>query len=182
MVLPDEATLRFVLAGAYAAAALLAFAAARRSCGSDRQAWFVICAVLAILGAAKLLGLQEALTGTVRNAAQASGLYVFHREAQAAFAVLVGLFAAMGALFLARRLRQAPPILSAAAAALGTLLLLLIVRAASIHAVDAWTTTMFAGMRRGWWLEAAFAIVIAACALAYRPRFFEPGESGPSGL
>jgi hypothetical protein len=173
--------LRVVLAGIFAVAALLAFAAARRSDPRDRQAWLVICAILATLGAAKLLGLQEVLTGALRNAAKANGLYVFHREAQAAFALLVGLFAVAGAWLLGRRLRHAPPVLSAAAAALGVLLVLLIVRAASIHAVDVWTTARFAGMRRGWWLEAAAEMVIAACAAAYRPHRSVNCESGPSG-
>lgn len=114
------------------------------------------------------MGLQEDLTGALRSAAQASGLYDFHREVQAAFALSVGLLTIAGAAFLARGLRQQPVALSVAAVALGTLLIALVIRTASIHAVDVWTTAEFAGMRRGWWLEAACAAVIAACAFAYR--------------
>jgi hypothetical protein len=174
--------LRFVLAGAFAAAALLAFAAARRSDRRDRRAWLLISAVLTILGAAKLLSVQEVLTGALRHAAKANGLYGFHQDAQAAFAWLVGLFAVAGALLLARLLRQAPPVLGTAAAALGALLVLLVIRAASIHAVDVWTTARFAGMRRGWWLEAAAVILIAVCAVAYRPHLSASRESRPSGV
>lgn len=114
------------------------------------------------------MGLQEDLTGMLRDAAQVSGLYGFHREAQAAFALIVGLLAVAGAVLLTRGLRQRPRALSLAAVALALLLVSLVVRAASIHAVDVWTTAQFAGMRRGWWLEAACAAVIAACGVTYR--------------
>jgi len=131
--------------------------------------WLVIGSAMGLLGAAKLLRLQDALTGALRGAAQANGLYVFHREAQAAFALLVVLLALAAAVFLSRRIRRAPATVITATTALGALLALLIVRAASIHAIDLWTTAESAGMRRGWWLEAAAAALIAACAAAYRP-------------
>jgi hypothetical protein len=164
----DESSLRYVLAGGFAAAALLAFAAAHRAESRDRHLWLAIGSTMVLLGAAKLLRLQDALTGALRSAAQANGLYVFHREAQAAFALLVILLALAGAVFLSRRLRRAPATVITATAALGAILALLIVRAASIHAIDSWTTAESAGMRRGWWLEAAAAALIAASAAAYR--------------
>ena len=114
------------------------------------------------------MGLQEDITGALRGAAQGSGLYAFHREAQAAFALIVGLLAVAGAVVMTRRLRHRPAALIVAAVGLALLLVSLVVRAASIHAVDLWTTAQFAGMRRGWWLEAACAAVIGACAVAYR--------------
>lgn len=168
MALPDEATLRVILAASFAAAALLAFAAARRSNARDRRAWLLIGAVLVLLGGAKLIGLQEGLTGTLRDAALARGWYGFHREAQAAFGLIVGLLAVVGAVVMTRRLRHRPAPLVAAAVGLALLLVSLVVRTASFHAVDLWTTAQFAGMRRGWWLEAICAAVIAACGVAYR--------------
>jgi len=127
-----------------------------------------IGAALVLLGAAKLLRLQEALTGTLRAAAQAGGWYGFHREAQGLFAIIVALLALGGSVFAARMLRQSGAGVRVAAGALGALLVSLVIRAASIHAIDAWTTAEAAGMRRGWWLEAAAAALIAGCAAAYR--------------
>jgi len=121
-----------------------------------------------LLGAAKVLRLQDALTGTLRAAAQTGGWYGFHREAQGLFAIVVALLALAGAVFAARILRRSPVTIRIAAGALGALLVLLTVRAASIHAIDTWTTAEAAGMRRGWWLEAAATALIAACAAAYR--------------
>jgi len=134
----------------------------------------MIGVALVLLGAAKLLRLQDALTGTLRAAAQGGGWDGFHREAQGLFALVVVLLAFAGAVFAARMLRQSGAGLRVAAGALGALLVLLVVRAASIHAIDAWTTAEAAGMRRGWWLEAAAAALIAGCAAAYR-------RSRPSG-
>lgn len=104
----------------------------------------------------------------MRAAAQAGGWYGLHREAQGLFAIFVGLLALAGAVFAARILHRSGAGVRVAAGALGALLVLLIIRAASIHAIDAWTTAEAAGIRRGWWLEAAAAALIAGCAAAYR--------------
>ena len=144
-------------------AAILAFTASRSAPSRDRRVWLAIGAAMVMLGAAKLLRLQGALTDTLRAAAQAGGWYGLHREAQGLFAIIVGLLALAGAVFAARMLRRSKASVSVAAGALGALLVLLIVRAASIHVIDAWTTAEVAGdaarmvvrSRRGRWPAAA---------------------------
>jgi hypothetical protein len=160
--------LRAIIAGAFAVAGFAALAAAQRAQTRERRLWLIIAAILVALGVAKQLRLQEALTATLRSAVQARGWYVYHQEVQAAFAAAAILIGMAATVLVGRRVRSAGVPVKAAVTLLGLLIAFLILRAASIHAIDSWTTGTIAGMRRGWWVEAAVVALLAVCATVDR--------------
>jgi len=165
----DDALLRLVVVAAYGLGALLSFAASRKATGREHRAWLGAGVILALLATGKLLNVQDEVTGLARSAAKFVGWYEFHREAQAIFALVIVLAAIGLGQMLARWLRDCGIEARAAAAAIFALILFLAIRAASIHDMDAWTTSHFAGMRRGWWVElAASAAVCVAAARRLR--------------
>jgi hypothetical protein len=162
-----QAALRLALVGAYAVAALLALRAARMGAGRERSFWVFTGVALAVLAVSKQLHVVDALSVAARAEAKAGGWYRFHKDAQAVLGVALGLAALILAALLARWLRHCAASVKFAAGVLLLLLAFLVLRAVSIHGVDTWTTTMLAGMRRGWWIEAAAVTVFCVTALGY---------------
>jgi hypothetical protein len=163
----DGDLLRWAFAAAYAAAALLAFAASLKAARRDRIFWLCASGALLLLGLAKLFRLQEKLGGVMRGAAKTDGWYGLHREVQTVFLLIVAALAAAVAALLARWLRGSPGSVKAGSAGLLALLAFLSVRATSAHAVDVWTSAQLAGMRLGWWVELGAIALISAAALSY---------------
>jgi hypothetical protein len=172
-----QAALRLALAAAYAVAALLALRAARIGTGRERSVWVFTGVAMAVLAVSKQLHFLDTLSAAARAGAKAGGWYRFHRDAQAVLVLVLGLAALISAVVLARWLRNCA---SSAKLAAGVLLFLLgfvLLRAVSIHGVDVWTTTMVAGMRRGWWLESAGAALLCATAVSYSVTARAKGRS-----
>lgn len=167
--MPEE-ELRPAVVAAYAVVALLAFHAGHRGIGRERTVWLINAGTLLLLGAAKWLRMQEAMTEVGRSLIRSGGWYAEHREVQTAAAFLIAGTAVVAAFLLWRWLRGVPPSLLVACAALGLLLAFIAIRAASIHDVDHWVTASYAGMRKGWWVELGALLVVAGAVLAYRAR------------
>ena len=167
--MPEDG-LRPAVVAAYALVALLALRAGHRGIGRERTVWLITAGTLLLLGAAKWLRMQEAMTEVGRNLIRSGGWYAEHREVQAVAAFLIAGISVAAAFLLWRCLRGVPPKLAIACATLGLLLTFIAVRAASIHDVDQWVTASYAGMRQGWWVELAALLVIAVTALAYSAR------------
>jgi hypothetical protein len=163
----DQALLRGVLASAYALTALLSLLAARAARGRERQFWLLAGIATAFLAAAKQLQIEDQLTRVGRAAAKSGGWYGVHREAQALFALALVVVGLGTAVLLARWLRNCSGGVKAGCAALFLLVAFLVLRAASLHAVDVWTLTPVAGMRRGWWIELAADAGICVAAVSY---------------
>ena len=172
LTMHDPAVLRLAFAGLYAAGAILAAVAARSSGGRARAFWALTAAILLLLMAAKDLHLIETLSRTGRATIKSVGWYAEHREVQAGLLILSGAIALAAAAFVARWLRRTGASVKVAAAALLFLIAFLVLRAISVHAVDRWTTSAFAGMRKGWWVElvATLVICVAAALNAAAPR------------
>jgi ABC-type maltose transport system permease subunit len=162
-----QAALRLALAAAYAVAALLASRAARVGAGRERRVWVFTAVAMAVLAVSKQVRFFDTLSAAARAAAKAGGWYRFHRDAQAVLVLVLGLAALVSAVLLARWLRNCSSITKLAAGVLLLLMGFVLLRAVSIHGLDVWTTTMVAGMRRGWWLEFAAAAVLCATAVSY---------------
>ena len=167
--MPEEG-LRPAVVAAYALVALLALRAGHRGIGRERTVWLIIGGTVLLLGAAKWLRMQEEITEVGRNLVRSGGWYAEHREVQSVAALLIAGISVVAAFLLWRWLRGVPSNLAIACATLGLLLAFITVRAASIHDIDHWVTASCAGMRKGWWVELAALLVIAATALAYSAR------------
>ena len=178
----EDAGVRAIAAAAYLVAAALAAWASRTEREQERRFWVVTVAILILLGAAKQLQVQGSLTGAFRQLAQAGGWYESHREVQAAFAAIAIMFSLSAGLACGRWLRQCAGSVKAAAALLGSLLVFLALRLASIHAVDTWTIAEIAGVRRGWWVELAATMLIAACATVYGAVQTRSGRVAPASI
>ena len=166
----EDAGVRAIAAAAYLVTALVVAGASRTAKARERHFWLVTAAILVLLGGAKQFQIHGSLTGAFRQLAQAGGWYESHREVQAAFTTLAITFSLAAGLVCARWLRHCSAVVKAAAALLGSLLVFLVVRLASIHAIDTWTIAETGGVRRGWWVELLVALLIAACAAAYRAQ------------
>ena len=177
----EDAGVRTIAAAAYLVAAAFAAGASRTNRAQERRFWLVTVATLVLLGAAKQLRIHGSLTGAFREFAQAGGWYESHREVQAAFAALAIMFSLAAGVVCARWLRHCAASVKAAAALLGSLLVFLMLRLASIHAVDAWTITEIGGVRRGWWVELAATMLIAACAAVYGGQI-RSGRVAPASI
>lgn len=166
MTMHDPATQRLALSAFYAAGAVLAGLAARSGDRRQRTFWIVTAALLLLLMTAKELHLIDTLSRAGRAAIKAHGWYGMHREVQAALLVAVAAIALIAAAGVALWLRAAGTAAKVAATALLLLAAFLVLRAISIHAVDVWTLTPVAGMRKGWWVELFATLVICAAALS----------------
>lgn len=161
--------LRWIVAALYAVVGALALNAAQSADHGERRFWIVTAIALTLLGLAKGLHLQDDLTDAGRSAAVSAGFYTLHATMQAVFAGGISLAAALGAFAANRLLTDFSRPAKAAAATLAFLGAFLLIRAASIHALDAWAMVKAAGMRRGWWIElSALAIVATAASLRRR--------------
>jgi hypothetical protein len=164
LTMHDPATQRLAVSAIYAAGAILAAIAARSSAGRERASWALIGAILLLLMAAKELHLIDSLSRAGRTAIKAHGWYGVHRQLQDGLVIAFTAIVAVGAAFVARWLRKTSAAVKLAGAALLVLVGSLVLRAISIHAVDAWSITPFAGLRKGWWIELIATLVICAAA------------------
>jgi hypothetical protein len=161
----DPGTQRLALVALYAAGALVAGLAVRTAGGGrERTFWAVTAALLLLLMAAKQLQLIDSVSRAGRAAVKAHGWYGVHRQLQDVFAIVLAAGAVVGAASVARWLRTTAAAAKLAGAALVLLAGSLVLRAISIHAVDVWSTSRFAGMRKGWWVELVAILVICAAA------------------
>lgn len=156
---------RWIVVTAYAAAAVLAFAASRNSERRERTFWSGTGIVLFLLGLAKEFRLQDDLTDAVRGALKSAGWYGWHEQAQMLVGALIVILIAAAGLLLARWLAHAASPVKAAAALLTLFAAFLLVRAASFHAVDPWVMRTAWGLRLGWWIELLFLAMTVALAL-----------------
>jgi hypothetical protein len=155
----------WILAVAYAAAALLALAASLVSRQRrDRAFWAVMSVTLLVLALAKAFQLQGLLTNWLRATARQHHLY----ESRALIQYSLLLILVVAAIILAKRLKlwvgTATRSVATAALAMTVLVAFILIRAASIHALDSEMTMKIAGLRSGWWVELTgiFAIAVAA--------------------
>lgn len=168
----DRTTIAWLVLGCYLAGAVAALWAGRFSGGADRRFWFATAALLIALGLAKRFKLQDWLIGAGRSTAKLDGLYEHRRLGQGLFLLALAVIAIIAVAALRHWFKRSPPPVKTAAVALVLLLSFVVVRAISIHVVDEWVTTEFAGVRAGWWLELAGIGAIALSALNYaRARF-----------
>ena len=174
----DPGTQRLALAALYAAGGLLTGLAARAAGGRERAFWALTAAILLLLMAAKELQLIDSLSRLGRAEVKEHGWYGIHREVQAVFAILFVAIALAAVVFAVRWLRTSTASLKLAATALVLLLGFLTLRAISIHAVDMWTTSSFAGMRKGWWVELIATLVI--CVAGALSAATQRRQIGPS--
>lgn len=166
----DQGRLAWIVVAAYAAGALLAFAAAGRGTHRERTFWIGVAIALVLLGVNKQLDLQTDITTLGRAAALSEGWYGDRRDAQGAFILLIALVAAGCGVLLWVWLRRAATTVKVAAAGLLVLLAFILIRAASFHHIDYWVTVSVAGLRSGWWLELLGIAIIGVAAAAYRSR------------
>ena len=120
-----------------------------------------------VLGLAKRFKLQDWLIGAGRSIAKVDGLYEHRRLGQSLFVLALAVIAVFAVATLRHWFSRSPLPVKTAAASLVLLLSFVLVRAISIHVVDEWVTTEFAGVRAGWWLELAGIGAIALSAINY---------------
>ena len=153
---------RWAVAAAYVAVAVLAFVAGRKSTDRERWFWTAAAATLLLMGIGKQFQLQDDLAEAARILLKQLGWYEWHELAQGLLAGLAALAALGFATFLFRRLPSSSARVKAAGATLSLLLAFVLVRAASLHAMDAWVTREALGLRLGWWVELAALAALGA--------------------
>ena len=166
----DQGLLAWFVVAGYLTAAFLAFRAASATAGRERGFWVATAIVMVLLGINKQLDLQTDLTDFARTAAHSEGWYVWRRDVQGLFLLLMALVATAIAVLLWRWLRDSSPSAKIAAIGLVVLLAFIFIRAASFHHIDYWVTLPIAGMRSGWWLELLGIAVISCAAATYGGR------------
>lgn len=172
------AELRWLFGAAYLAVAFWAWQASASSRAGDRRPWLAIAAALVLFGISKAFDLEEAFLDRVRSAAQRGHWYDWHKAVQLAWLLLLAVTAAACFAALAPRLKSTNANGRIAVIATGLLAAFIAIRCASIHVVDEWVTKQVAGLRLGWWIEAAALIVIGIAAGASRDRAnVEPTQS-----
>ena len=164
------AELRWLFGAAYLAVAFLAWQASAIPRMGERRVWLAIAAALVVLGVGKALNLEENLLDRVRSAAVREHWYDWHKAVQLAWLLLLAATAAAGFGALVPRLKSISANGRIAIVATGLLVATIAIRCASIHVVDEWVTVPVAGLRLGWWIEAAALIVIGFAAGASRDR------------
>jgi hypothetical protein len=164
----DPGPLAWIVVAAYAAGALLAFAAASRARARERSFWLATAVVLVLLGINKQLDLQTDLTQAGRFLARSEGWYRSRKIAQGVFILAIAVGAAACGALLWGWLRDAASSVKAAALGVVVLLAFIFVRAASFHHIDYWIAINIAGMRSGWWLELLGVAIIGGAAAKYR--------------
>ena len=163
----DRTTIAWLVLGCYFAGAVAALWAGRFSVGADRRFWFATAVLVIVLGFAKRFKLQDWLIGAGRSIAKLDGLYEHRRLGQSLFVLALAVIAVFAVAALRHWFSRSPLPVKTAAASLVLLLSFVLVRAISIHVVDEWVTTEFAGVRAGWWLELAGIGAIALSAINY---------------
>ena len=170
----DQTTIAWLVLGCYLAGAVAALWAGRFSGSADRRFWFATAGLLIALGLAKRFRLQDWLIGAGRSIAKLDGLYEHRRLGQSLFVLALAVIAVFAVAALRHWFNRSPLSVKTAAACLVLLLSFVLVRAISIHVVDEWVTTEFAGIRAGWWLElAGIAVIMLSavnCARARSPQ------------
>ena len=164
------AELRWLFGAAYLAIAFMAWQASTSCRTGERRMWLAIAAALVLFGIGKALNLEEGLLDKVRSAAQREHWYDWHKVVQLAWLLLLAALAAAGVGALAPRMKSTS--FNGRIAMIATLLLAasIAIRCASIHLVDEWVIMPIAGLRLGWWIEAAALIVIGVAAGVSRDR------------
>ena len=179
----DPSAMGWLTVAAYAAAALLAVAAAVRvpaaapARRTERLFWMASAVALALLSVNKQLDLQSFLTAVGRCTAKAQGWYDDRRAMQRDVVLgLIGLCLAAGAVLLwrlRRTLRRTGP----AAAGLVLIATFVLVRAVGFHHVDALIGLRVGGARVNWLLELGGLAVFTLGTLAALGR--GPGRTAP---
>ena len=162
----DPTFLGWLITIAYLAAAALTFVASRRSTEErERIFWAGCTALLVLLGLNKQLDLQGYITTGGRSLAQQGGWYEERRLVQAVFFLALCAAAVSASAVLALWLRRSAGEVKIAGAGIILLFGFVASRAASFHHMDIWVTRNIAGMRSGWWLEAAGIFVLTLSAV-----------------
>ena len=132
-----------IFVGYFAAACLCVRTALSRGrrpdCPSDRRSrtfWYVLTALLVLLGINKQLDLQTLMTEVGREAAKVEGWYQVRRPVQAVFVASLAVLSVSGLLILAILMRHSLLRLWLAVAGVVLLVSYVLVRAASFHHVD----------------------------------------------
>jgi len=143
--------------------------------------WITITLVLLALAVDAQVDLLGLATAAVRERVAMQGWYAERREAQAAGLVLLiaVALAAGGTLLRTNRHKGAPALI--AGSAMVALLTFLVGRAASLHAVDAFLGTRFAGLRLSRIVElGCIGMVALGAALSLRPGHDESRAATPT--
>ena len=164
------AELRLLFGAAYLAVAFLAWRVSATSRIGERRLWLTIATALVLFGIGKALNLEENLLDEVRLAALREHWYDWHKAVQLAWLLLLAATAAAGFGALVPRLKSTSANGRTAIIATGLLAASIAIRCASIHVVDEWVIVPVAGLRLGWWIEAAALIIIGVAAGASRDR------------
>ncbi len=158
----------------YLAAAIAAFAAARRLTGyeaatrRERRFWIIASVVMFVLALNKQLDLQSLLTMTARCHAQLAGWYDMRRIVQEAFIFLVAAGGLIAVGLLARLLRGILGRVWLALLGLGFVCAFVVIRAASFHHVDMLLGGAAIGIKLNWLLELPGPTLVALVALRRR--------------
>ena len=149
----------------YLIAAALAAAAAVRRGRSEAGSWWLIAAIMALLGLDQRLHLEYQLTDLLRSVAERDHVYAQRQVAQIAFILIA--VAVLLTLFV-RWLRgsRARGYLRLAQVGLTAALLLFFARTPSLHGVNSVLGIRFAGLRLSWLIEfGAIALVALPAAI-----------------
>jgi hypothetical protein len=163
----DPTALGWFTVVAYAAAALLAWLAWKKS-GSGRSIWLWVAILMGALCVNKQFDLQSLFTDLGRELANAGGWYGKRRGVQKWFVVGVVLGAAVFGCWFTWRFRIFLKHHKALSAGLLFLLTFIVVRAISFHHFDVFLKTSFAGIRWNGILELSGILLIATAAFRER--------------
>lgn len=166
----DRTPVAWFIVAAYFSAAAAAFWASRAARKRDRLFWIGAALLLLFLGLNKELDLQTLLTTEGRLLAQRGGWYDERRLVQGLFLLALAGASLLTIVGLTKWLRKSPAQVKAGAVGIILLFTYILMRAGSFHHIDDWVKIRLAGVRSGWWLELAGAVVIGLSALAYRLR------------
>ncbi len=122
--------------------------------------WLALAAIFLALAAARTLGLQAKLTGTVRELAREEGWYYARREVQARVVLAAAALASLAPAAIAVHVRSTRMIL--ALSPIAALLGFLAVRAVSLHQVDAVLYRRVGGFEVNTMVELTLLTLVAA--------------------
>jgi hypothetical protein len=144
----DDDWVPWVVVGAYALALLLAARAARGTADADqRRFWWLVAAMLLLLGLNKQLDLQTQLTAVGRSLARGEGWYGARRAVQMLFIAVGGVVAAGLGLWLVKLTARAGPAVRLSLAGVFLLGAFVMRRAVSFHHVDVLLGICWAGVK-----------------------------------
>lgn len=160
----DPTPIGWLTVVAYGGATLLCMLCQRKSPqGPQRQFWWLMALVMALLGINKQLDLQTWFTEIGRDMAREQGWYARRRLVQIVFIAWLILAALTARGWLAKRLANLDRYAQRAGGGLLLLMLFVVVRAASFHHIDQLLGMSLQGMRFNAILElSGIALIVLA--------------------